>query len=187
MKWLGLGIGMHYCNVLTSLLRYVCVCVCQETIQFDDWYILSLSVWLAVHVHLCVWINFLIHFCSHSDVAPSVSHTAQATLNHLGNEIVSTHHQTDCQMTKIRSDLKELIVGSTSAHIYVVLRSMQECAHAHTCMQRRETHDFSVSFSLSQHNTNQSSHKHSLRSRCTTYAPPFPHRSSLIHLNVAGY
>lgn len=116
-------------SVLTSIVWYVyvCVCVCQETIEFDDWCILSLSVWLDVHVHLCVWINFLIHFRSHRDVVPSVSHAAKATLNHLGNEIVSTHHRTDGQMTKIRSDLKELIVGSVSAHI-----CMHKHARAHT-------------------------------------------------------
>ena len=70
----------------------VCVCVClsgNNSIWWL-WYILSLSVCLPAHlsVRIISWFTFV----PRGDVAARVR--ARVTRSHLGNEIVSTHHQT---------------------------------------------------------------------------------------------
>ena len=118
--WLGFSISFSVdtafsfsCLILqcqwVSLYLCVRVCVLGNNSIWLLWYILSLSVCLSVcPSHLSVWMNCFIHFCSHGDAAPSERHSAQVTHSHLGNEIVSTHHQTTFRTTEIKSDLKGL-------------------------------------------------------------------------------
>lgn len=177
----------HFVFPAKSLCVFVCVCAraCVCTMKQFNFMLHSSLVCLFV-CHLSVWINFLICFCSHTDSAcVCMGHSAghnRAILGMRLSVLITKQLAKWLKLKVIYKNYRQHIRNSWFEHSRTNVTLL-----SNACKLQTETRFLCLIFYITKPHTDKSSCKQSLRWRCTTCAPPFPHCSSLIHLNVAGY